>query len=264
MEDLENLGQRTYDIQQCLSYAASGAVDQSVVAALNSKMGILEKSLANLESRVSAQLSLIEEIPSIVSEAKSLFAVCQDIPTPSPTESSDVVLALRKSSSRRSQQQLEPAPEPDVIASEPVEQAPKPTKAPKVVMAASPSPAEEAPSSFVRPVTEAELKGLSKSVFFRVSAAKVNAWVDEINAVLEKKSGILRTAPSNIKAATKRTWERYDSEKIDGDSRLFFTMEDVKEMPTLKNNQKNALTVLQSLGRVYSSTDAQMKRWFVK
>jgi hypothetical protein len=41
MEDLESLGQRIYDIQQCLSYAASGSIDSSAIASLNLKMAVL-------------------------------------------------------------------------------------------------------------------------------------------------------------------------------------------------------------------------------
>jgi hypothetical protein len=187
------------------------------------------------------------------------------MPDPDPDESGNVVLALRKSTSKRlSLPQGDPAPESQAHIRIPQQPpAAKPTKAKARSPPSASAPTDEGEASLVRHITDEELKNLSRSAFFRVSLAKANTWIDEINAVLEKKAAVLRMAPSS-KAQVKQGLERYESEKLKGDSRLFFTMEDIKEMPTLKNNQKNALTVLQSLGRVYTSTDSHLKRWFVK
>jgi hypothetical protein len=226
-------------------------------------MALLEKSLAGVESRVTAQLSLIEDIPTIVADAKYLFTVCQNMPDPDPDESGNVVLALRKSTSKQNPAAELPPPLP---AAKPKATPPtpvvRPTKAKAPLSPPVASSIDEG-EAFVHHITEEELKNLSRSAFFRVSLAKANAWIDEINVILEKKAALLRAAPSG-RAQTKRTLERYEAEKLEGDSRLFFTLEDVKEMPTLRNNQKNALTMLQSLGRIYTSTDSHLKRWFVK
>jgi hypothetical protein len=154
------------------------------------------------------------------------------------------------------QQPSAPLPATPVAEGKHAKQAPPP----------QPQPPENPSSgdSFVRYVTDEDLKSVSKSVFFRVPMTKVNGWIDEINGVLSKRQQVIKLPSNGVKASLKRAWERYESEKLEDDTRLFFTMEDVKDMATLKNNQKNALTLLQSLGRIYSSTDAQLKRWFVK
>jgi hypothetical protein len=111
-----------------------------------------------------------------------------------------------------------------------------------------------------------ELKNRARFVFFRVSLAKANTWIDEISVVLEKRAKFLRAAPSG-RMQMKRTLERYEVEKLEGNSRQFVTREDVKEMPTLRNNQnnqKNALITLQSLERFYTSTDSHLRQLFVK
>jgi hypothetical protein len=214
--------------------------------------------LAQLEARVDTQMAYAKEIPDVVTAVKELFFMCQDIPAPDRPEASSVVLELKKSSSMRVRSTVQlplPAETQPLIA------------APDAKPAKMPLPPSEEPlpaDCFVRPVAEEDLKSVSKSVFFRVPIAKVNAWIEEINEVLSKKQQVIKLHSNGVKASLKRAWERYDSEKLEDDPRLFFTMEDVKEMRTLKNNQKNALTLLQSLGRIYSSTDSQLKRWFVK
>jgi hypothetical protein len=48
----------------------------------------------------------------------------------------------------------------------------------------------------VRHITDEELKNLFRFALFRVSFAKANAWIDEINVVLEKKAELLWALPS--------------------------------------------------------------------
>jgi hypothetical protein len=134
-------------------------------------------------------------------------------------------------------------------------------KAPSAPPAAPPT--DEGGPPLVRHIPNEELKNLSRSTFFRMSLANPNAWINEIKVVLQKKAGLLWAAPSG-RAQMKRTLERYEAEKLEGDSRLLFTLEDVKEIMTLRNDQKKALTTLQSLGRIYTSTDSHLKRWLVK
>jgi hypothetical protein len=238
----------------------SSDVDQSVVAELEAKMGSLERSLSILEARVAAQLAFAKDIPDVVHAVKELYSMSLNIPVPERPENSSVVVELRKSiapTARTFFQQPSPVDAQPLTAT-PVAEA-KATKP-------APPPPENPPlgESFVRHVTDEELKSVSKSVFFRVPIAKVNAWIDEINGILSKRQQVIKLPSNGVKPSLKRAWERYESEKLEDDTRLFFTMEDVKDMTTLKNNQKNALTLLQSLGRIYSSTDGQLKRWFVK
>jgi uncharacterized coiled-coil protein SlyX len=256
MEDLENLGQRIYDIQQCLSYAVSGEIDLEAISELTTKLGNLEESLSVLEERVATQMACAKEIPGVVNAVKELFFMCQDIPEPNKPESTSVVVELKKTLPSRSQSLAPHAPlvVPQAPTVTPIAQS-KPNQ---------PPPEDSGGDSFIRYVTDEELKNVSKSVFFRVPMAKVNVWIDEINGILTKRQQVIKLPSNGVKASLKRAWERYDSEKLEDDTRIFFTMEDVKSMPTLKNNQKNALTLLQSLGRIYSSTDSQLKRWFVK
>jgi hypothetical protein len=258
MEELENLGQRIYDIQQCLSRSVSGGIDTVTIADLAAKMDHLERTLSSLEARIDAQVAYAQEIPDVVAAVKELFFMCQDIPAPDRPEASSVVLELKKSSSSRIRSTIQvaaPADAPPLIAS---------TSVVNDRLAKTPSEEPMPADCFVRHVTDEDLKGVSRAVFFRVPIAKVNGWIDEINLVLSKKQQVIKLPSNVVKSALKRLWERYDSEKLEDDPRLFFTMEDVKDMSTLKNSQKNALTLLQSLGRIYSSTDSQLKRWFVK
>ena len=113
MEEIEDLGQRIYDIQQCLAFVVNGGrYDQETVMGLNAKMGRLEKALGEIEERVETQLACVAEIPDLIAEVKEFYLMCQEIPSPGPNDKSAVVLPLRAESRRpKNDDQEERTPE---------------------------------------------------------------------------------------------------------------------------------------------------------
>lgn len=112
MEEIEDLGQRIYDIQQCLAFVVNGGTySEETVSALNAKMGRLEKSLGEMEERIEAQLACLAEIPDLIAEVKEFYVMCQDIPSPGPNDKSAVVLPLKTDAKRGKRDEEERTPE---------------------------------------------------------------------------------------------------------------------------------------------------------
>jgi hypothetical protein len=255
MDDLEELAQHLSDIHQSLACISVDGYDPAKVMLLSSQMATLEHSLSDLEDRVEVQRSYLNDIPDLIKEMEQLHSCCQDIPSAGAVETGGLVLPLRRTTPKSTPTPVHERP----ASGSATARTEKPPKS-NAKMTSSQAP----PGLFIQHVSDEELKSIAKSVFLRVPIAKVNAWIDEINSVLEKKAVIAPLSANAVKPSQKRQWDRYESERLEDDNRNFFTVEDIKDMPTVKNNQKNALTLLQSLGRIAISTDFQVKRFFVK
>ena len=232
---IEDLCQRVYEIQACISCAMNGLVNKQMINELNFKMSQLENSLNELEKFIYT-LPDVNEMNSMAEEIRGIYEQCKKLQNgKEPIEATRIPKPIRTTKEKNhthqpQQQQQQQSNENEII----------------------------------QPITNHELMQASKSVNYRIPVEKINTCINELNEILNKKISIVKLAPNQVKASVRRFWERYKDEELQNDDRLFFTQEDIKETATLKNNSLKVLSVLQAIGRISCSTDSGLKRYFIK
>ena len=281
---LQLLSQRVYEIQTCISCALNGCCQPQTITTLNNNMSQIENSISELESFVS-QLPDVNSIYAMIEEMKDIYDVCrkthpeiednaisnnnlnlnpQTQTKPNPIRTTSNTKSPRQPNANSSQRssKLQKAT-PQMHQNNNLLSSTKSNRSQKPQISQEPVFGNDE-NAILQYVSERELSQASKSVNYRIPIDKLNTYIGELNEILEKKISIVKIQPNQVKASIRRLWERYKDEELLDDDRLFFTLEDVKETATMKNNSQKVLAVLQALGRVSCSTDQHVKRYFIK
>ena len=249
MEQIEEIGQRIYSIQECLEYIANGMYDKKAIAQLSAQIKEIEESLCELEKHVDSQLPLLNLIPDLIVEIKEMHEACMKLPAAEHVPKQQVAhLSIRNVDEV----------EPKQISSTKQSQLTKVRRQSKI-----PQPTRQQ-TDYIDYVTEEELLKSMKSINFRIKLENINQWISEINAILSKKVSIMKvTNPNMVRQCNKQLWERYKSEELPDESRLFFTPEDIKGT-SFATYHRIMLIILQKIGRLSVSTDSHLCRYFIK
>ncbi|OHT11532.1 hypothetical protein TRFO_18978 [Tritrichomonas foetus] len=277
---IEDLCQRVYEMQACISCAVNGLCNPQIITSLSNKMSQLESNLQELDDFV-AQLPELSEINATIEEIRSIYEqsqTLQDFEDPAPQLPIKTATRLnnksphqangQKQSSQRiqsnhnNQKQTTPLSQKQALAHSVKHQPIQQQSAQQQKQ--QPHDQLQDAEGLIQFVTQQELTQASKSVNYRIPVDKLNVYISEINEVLKRKMSIIRLQPNQVKASSRRLWERYKDEELEGDDRIFFTQEDVKETATMKINSLKVLSVLQALGRISCSTDSHVKRYFIR
>lgn len=263
---IQLLSQRVYEIQSCISCTINGYFNSQTISALNNKMTQIETSLRELEAIVS-QYPDLNEIYAMIDDIKEIYDTCAKSRPDMEEKLAKVQLQNKTINSKKSPIQSSANPKSISNAHKTPPHKTNPNQLNNTI-SQNPPPQDESNEiegeGTIQLVTERELSLASKSVNYRIPIDKLNTYIHEINAVLAKKLSIIKLQPNQVKASVRRLWERYKDEELMDDDRLFFTLEDTKETPTLKNNSQKVLSVLQALGRISCSTDGHVKRYFIR
>lgn len=256
MEIIEDLSQRIWNIQQCLCYVVSGHYDDKTILVLQSKMNLLDQKLSEMEERIDSQMPIINEIRLLKEEIMDIYNACQFIPDPKPSEL-NTSIQLPKMMPRQSLSRNE-------VFDFPSQQMNQSNRRQSIKSTSITQLEESQPDIFIKNITEAELKEASRNITAREKLNVINDWIAEINKILKRKDKLIKYTENKVKSSELQLWKRYKDEEIEGDTRRFFTQEDIRNADTIKGKTMKAINILQSCNRIYCSTDFGVKRYFIK
>lgn len=249
MQEIEEIGQHIYSIQECLHYIANEPYDKLAISQISAQITEIEESLFELEKRMETQLPILDVIPKLIDEMKEMHKACLKIPVVEQNQKQPIAqLSIRNT---------------DVFE-------PKPISTTKQVISSKPKRQSKIPQPprqqtiYIEYLTEEEMSKSNRIINFRIKLENINQWIGEINNILSKKVSITKVTNQNmVKQCNKQLWERYKSEELTDNNRLFFTLEDLKGT-SFTVYHKKMLTVLKNVGRISESTDSHLCRYFVK
>ncbi|KAH0795248.1 spindle and kinetochore-associated protein 1 [Histomonas meleagridis] len=256
MEEIEELGQRIYSIQQCIAYIANGNYDKELINQMTSRIEQIENLLTEMEEKVDSQLPLLNVIPDLIVDIKKMYEACKQIPEAEEANIQIAHLPLKK------QEIIPSEPAPSSTQQPHVSNLPLPQKSKRT--SKIPQQTQKPTDVIIRPATEDEVQSAARYINFRIKIDNLNSWIEELNTVINKKYALLKTTnPNKLRQQSRLLFDRYKNEELPDDDRIFFTQEDIKDT-SFKPSHRKMLIVLQKIGRITQSTDSGTCRYFIK